>query len=47
MTPIRSIAFVGLGNMGAPIAAQLAAKGFALALYDRRSEATHAFAVCA
>jgi 3-hydroxyisobutyrate dehydrogenase len=43
MTPIHSIAFVGLGNMGAPIAARLAAKGFALALYDRRSEATHAF----
>ncbi len=44
MTPIRSIAFVGLGNMGVPIAAQLAAKGFALALYDRRSEATRTFA---
>ena len=25
MTPIRTIAFVGLGNMGVPIAAQLAA----------------------
>jgi 3-hydroxyisobutyrate dehydrogenase len=45
MTPIRTIAFVGLGNMGAPIAVQLAAKGFALALYDRRGEATRAFAV--
>lgn len=43
MTPIRTIAFVGLGNMGVPMAAQLAAKGFALALYDRRPEATRAF----
>ena len=44
MTPIRTIAFVGLGNMGVPMAAQLAAKGFALALYDRRPEAARAFA---
>ena len=42
MTPIRTIAFVGLGNMGAPIAAQLAAKGFVLALYDRQPEAARA-----
>jgi 3-hydroxyisobutyrate dehydrogenase len=44
MTPIRTIAFVGLGNMGAPMAAHLAAKGFALALFDRRAEAARAFA---
>ncbi len=44
MTPIRTIAFVGLGNMGTPIAAQLAAKDFALSLYDRREEATRVFA---
>ena len=43
MTPIRSIAFVGLGNMGVPIASQLGAKGFALALYDRREDAAPAF----
>jgi 3-hydroxyisobutyrate dehydrogenase len=43
MTPIRTIAFVGLGNMGVPMAAQLAAKGFALALYDRRPEAVRDF----
>ena len=36
MTPIKTIAFVGLGHMGAPMAAHLAAKGFALALFDRR-----------
>lgn len=44
MTPIKTIAFVGLGNMGAPMAAQLVAKGFALALYDRRPEAVRDFA---
>ncbi len=44
MGPIGRIAFVGLGNMGAPMAAHLAAKGFALALYDRRTEAARAVA---
>ena len=44
MRPIRTIAFIGLGNMGGPIAAQLAAKGFALSLFDRREEATRTFA---
>jgi 3-hydroxyisobutyrate dehydrogenase len=44
MAPINTVAFVGLGNMGAPMAAHLAAKGFALALYDRRPEAVRAFA---
>ena len=44
MTPIKTIAFVGLGNMGVPMAAQLAAKGFALTLFDRRPEAACRFA---
>jgi 3-hydroxyisobutyrate dehydrogenase len=44
MTPIKTIAFIGLGNMGRPIAAHLAAKGFTLALYDRRPEAARDFA---
>lgn len=44
MTPIKTIAFVGLGHMGAPMAAQLAAKGFAVALFDRRPDAATAFA---
>lgn len=44
MASIKTIAFVGLGNMGVPVAAQLAAKGFALALYDCRPEAVRAFA---
>ena len=45
MTPIRTVAFVGLGNMGAPMAAHLAVKGFAVALYDRRPDAARAAAV--
>jgi 3-hydroxyisobutyrate dehydrogenase len=44
MTPIKTIAFIGLGNMGTPMAAHLAAKGFALALFDRRPEAVRTFA---
>lgn len=44
MTPIRTIAFIGLGNMGVPMAARLVAKGFALSLYDRRPEAARAHA---
>lgn len=43
MTPVKTIAFIGLGNMGTPMAAQLAAKGFTLALFDRRSELVNAF----
>lgn len=43
MVPVKTIAFVGLGNMGTPMAARLAAKGFTLALYDVRPEAVEAF----
>jgi 3-hydroxyisobutyrate dehydrogenase len=42
--PIKTIAFVGLGNMGVPMASHLAAKGFALTLFDRRLNAAAAFA---
>jgi 3-hydroxyisobutyrate dehydrogenase len=41
---MKSIAFIGLGNMGAPMAARLAADGFALSVYDRRPKAVRAFA---
>lgn len=44
MAPLKTIAFVGLGNMGAPMAAQLAAAGFSLALFDKRPETVRAFA---
>jgi 3-hydroxyisobutyrate dehydrogenase-like beta-hydroxyacid dehydrogenase len=42
-TPIKTIAFIGLGNMGVPMAAQLTAKGFVLSLYDRRPKAVSGF----
>ncbi len=45
MKPIKTIAFVGLGRMGAPMAANLAAKGFALALFDRLPQAMRSVAV--
>ena len=43
MAPVRTIAFVGLGNMGTPMAANLAANGFSLALYDMRPQVLSAF----
>ena len=43
MAPVETIAFVGLGNMGTPMAARLAAKGFALSVYDARAEAVQKF----
>ena len=44
MAPIKTIAFVGLGNMGMPMAARLAAAGFSLALYDKRDDVMRVFA---
>ena len=44
MKPIKTIAFVGLGNMGVPMAVHLATRGFGLMLFDRRSDAVSAFA---
>lgn len=44
MQPIKTIAVVGLGNMGTPMAARLAATGFALTVYDRREDVARAFA---
>ncbi len=43
MTNISSIAFIGLGNMGAPMAAHLVAKGFDLTVFDLRPDAVEAF----
>ena len=41
---IATIAFIGLGHMGEPMAARLAAAGFALRAHDRRAAVTAAFA---
>lgn len=47
MTPgerdIGEIAFIGLGHMGEPMAARLAANGFRLRVYDARAEVVDAF----
>jgi 3-hydroxyisobutyrate dehydrogenase len=44
MANIRNIGFIGIGNMGAPMAAQLARKGFALTVYDAHASTADAFA---
>jgi 3-hydroxyisobutyrate dehydrogenase len=41
--PIRRIAFVGLGNMGAPMAGNLVAGGFELHVHDARADALASF----
>ena len=43
MPPAR-IGFVGIGNMGRPMAAKLAAAGYALQVFDLNLEASRAFA---
>jgi 3-hydroxyisobutyrate dehydrogenase len=43
MSPIRKIGFVGIGNMGAPMAGHLSTAGFELKLYDLRPEVVTAF----
>ena len=41
---IRRIGFVGIGNMGRPMAANLARAGFELSVYDARVERSLEFA---
>lgn len=43
MNPIKKIGFVGIGNMGAPMAGHLVKKGFDVTVYDIRPEAMKAF----
>ena len=43
MNAIKKIGFVGIGNMGAPMAGHLVKKGFDVTVYDIRPEATKAF----
>jgi 3-hydroxyisobutyrate dehydrogenase len=38
MEQLKQIGFIGLGNMGFPMAARLAAAGYALSVYDARSD---------
>lgn len=43
MPPMRRVGFVGLGQMGRPMAARLVSAGFALRVFDARREAADAF----
>jgi 3-hydroxyisobutyrate dehydrogenase len=43
MNAIRKIGFIGIGNMGAPMAGHLVRKGFDVTVYDLRPEAMKAF----
>ena len=44
MTPIRKIGFVGIGNMGNPMAGHLVKAGFDVTVYDIRPETMEIFA---
>jgi 3-hydroxyisobutyrate dehydrogenase len=44
MANIKNIGFIGIGNMGAPMAGQLARKGFALTVYDTHAPTAEACA---
>ena len=43
MTGIRKISFIGVGNMGNPMAGQLVKKGFDVTVFDAREGPLHAF----
>ena len=43
MTAIRKIGFIGVGNMGAPMAGHLVRAGFDVSVFDIRPEAVQAF----
>ncbi len=43
MNPIRKISFIGVGNMGNPMAGHLVKKGFDVTVFDARAETAQAF----
>ena len=43
MDAIKKIGFIGIGNMGAPMAGHLVKKGFDVTVYDIRTEVVKAF----
>jgi len=43
MSAIRKVGFIGVGNMGNPMAGQLVAKGFDVTVFDARPEVVAAF----
>lgn len=44
MNPIRKVTFIGVGNMGNPMASQLVRNGFDVTVFDARAETARAFA---
>ena len=45
MNAIKKVGFIGIGNMGAPMAGHLVKKGFEVTVYDIRPEVMQAFVV--
>lgn len=43
MQPLRTLGFVGLGNMGQPMAARLLGAGYSVSVFDTRIEAVRSF----
>ena len=43
MYPIKKISFIGVGNMGNPMAGHLVKKGFDVTVFDARAETAQAF----
>ena len=43
MNPIKKISFIGVGNMGNPMAGHLVKKGFDVTVFDSRAETAQAF----
>src|SRR2546430_1867832 len=43
MTAITKVSFIGIGNMGAPMAAHLIERGFDVTVFDVRREAAREF----
>jgi len=43
MTPINHVSFIGIGKMGAPMAAHLLGRGFDVTVFDVRQDAVRAF----
>jgi 3-hydroxyisobutyrate dehydrogenase len=43
VTAIKKITFIGVGNMGSPMAGQLVKKGFDVTVFDARTETAQAF----
>ena len=43
MSELKKVSFIGVGNMGNPMASQLLKKGFDVTVFDARESTMHAF----